>query len=199
VANDQPIAPGNRFFFKGLPQTPYDIDKAKWHLKKANLGSASIPVVASPAATSSVEMALVLQYAARQAGLNLDVKNMPADGYWSQHWMKHPLSFGNINTRPTADLALTLFFKSDSATNESGWKNEKFDQLLVAARAEPDAAKRAQMYADMQTMIHNDGGIGIPMFLSSLDGYNVKLKGLQPVPLGGMMGSNFAENVWLEA
>jgi peptide/nickel transport system substrate-binding protein len=37
------------------------------------------------------------------------------------------------------------------------------------------------------------------MFLSSLDGYNVKLKGLQPVPLGGMMGSNFAENVWLEA
>jgi peptide/nickel transport system substrate-binding protein len=199
VANDQPIAPGNRFFFKGLPQRPYDVDKAKWHLKKANLGSAAIPVVASPAATSSVEMALVLQYAARQAGLNLDVRNMPADGYWSQHWMKHPLNFGNINTRPTADLALTLFFKSDAPWNEAGWKNDKFDQLLVAARAETDAAKRAQMYADMQTMISNDGGIGIPMFLSSLDGYNVKLKGLQPVPLGGMMGSNFAENVWVEA
>jgi peptide/nickel transport system substrate-binding protein len=144
-------------------------------------------------------MALVLQYAARQAGLNLDVRNMPADGYWSQHWMKHPLSFGNINTRPTADLALTLFFKSDSATNESGWKNEKFDQLLVAARGETDAAKRAQMYADMQALINHDGGIGIPMFLSSLDGYSKKLKGLQPIPLGGMMGSNFAENVWLEA
>jgi peptide/nickel transport system substrate-binding protein len=199
VGNDQPIAPSNRFFFKGLPQRPYDVDKAKWHLKKANLGSAAIPVVASSAATSSVEMALVLQYAARQAGLNLDVRNMPADGYWSQHWMKHPVSFGNINTRPTADLALTLFFKSDSATNEAGWKNEKFDQLLVAARAETDAGKRAQMYADMQTMIHNDGGIGIPMFLSSLDAHNLKLKGLQPVSLGGMMGSNFAENVWLEA
>jgi peptide/nickel transport system substrate-binding protein len=199
VANDQPIAPNNRFFFRALPQRPYDVDKAKWHLKKANLGGAAIPVVASPAATSSVEMALVLQYAAREAGLNLDVRNMPADGYWSQHWMKHPLSFGNINTRPTADLALTLFFKSDSATNESGWKNERFDQLLVAARGETDAAKRAQMYADMQTMIHNDCGIGIPMFLSSLDGHNLKLKGLQPVPLGGMMNYNYAENVWLDA
>jgi peptide/nickel transport system substrate-binding protein len=199
VGNDQPINPANRFFAKGLPQRPYDPEKAKWHLKKANLGGAPIPVVASQAATSSVEMALVLQHAARQAGLNLDVRNMPADGYWSQHWMKHPVNFGNINTRPTADLALTLFFKSDAPWNEAGWKSEKFDQLLVGARAETDAAKRAQMYADMQSMIHQDGGIGIPMFLSSLDGHNKKLKGLQAIPLGGMMASSFAEHVWLEA
>jgi peptide/nickel transport system substrate-binding protein len=199
VANDQPINPANRFYFKGLKQRPYDPEKAKWHLQKANLGSAPIPVVASAAATSSVEMALVLQHAARQAGLNLEVRNMPADGYWSQHWAKHPVSFGNINTRPNADLALTLFFKSDSPTNEAGWKNAKFDQLLVAARAETDQVKRTQMYADMQSMIHNEGGIGIPMFLSSLDGHNKKLKGLSPVPLGGLMGSSFAEHVWLES
>jgi peptide/nickel transport system substrate-binding protein len=124
---------------------------------------------------------------------------MPADGYWSQHWMKHPICFGNINTRPTADLAMTLFFKSDAPWNEAGWKNEKFDQLLVAARGETDVAKRARMYGDMQALINNDGGIGIPMFLSSLDGHNLKLKGLQPNSLGGMMGSNFAENVWLDA
>jgi peptide/nickel transport system substrate-binding protein len=198
VANDQPIAPGSRFHFKGLKQRPYDADKAKWHLQKAKLGSTTIPVVASPAATNSVEMALVLQHAARQAGLNLEVRNMPADGYWSQHWMKHPVGFGNVNTRPSADLALTLFFKSDAPWNEAAWKNEKFDQLLVAARGETDAARRAQMYADMQTMIHDEGGIGIPMFLSSLDGHNKKLKGLSPIPLGGMMGSNFAEHVWLE-
>ena len=199
VANDQPINPSNRFHFKGLKQRPYDPEKAKWHLQKAKLGSATIPVVASTAATSSVEMALVLQHAARQAGLNLEVRNMPADGYWSQHWMRHPVSFGNINTRPTADLALTLFFKSDSPTNESGWKNDRFDQLLVAARGETDEAKRAQLYADMQALIHNEGGIGIPMFLSSLDGHNRKLRGLSPIPLGGLMGSNFAEHVWLEA
>ncbi len=199
VANDQPIAAGNRFFYKGLPQRPYDPEKAKWHLQKANLGSAPISVVASPAATNSVEMALVMQYAAKQIGLNLDVKRMPADGYWSTHWAKHPVSFGNINARPSADLALTLFFKSDAQWNEAGWKNEKFDQLLVAARGETDQAKRAQMYADLQVMVHNEGGIGIPMFISSLDGHNSKLKGLTPVPIGGMMGASFAEHVWLDA
>jgi peptide/nickel transport system substrate-binding protein len=199
VANDQPIAATNRFYFKGLPQRPYDPDKAKWHLQKANVGSGAIPVVASPAATSSVEIALVLQQAAQQIGLNLDVKRMPSDGYWSTHWMKHPVGFGNVNARPSADLALTLFFKSDAPWNEAGWKNEKFDQLLVAARGETDVAKRAQMYADMQAMIHNDGGIGIPMFISSLDGHASKLKGLSPIPLGGMMASTFSEHVWLES
>ena len=199
VANDQPIASSNRFYFKGLPQRPYDPEKAKWHLQKANLGSAAIPVVVSPAASNSVEMALVMQHAAKQIGLNLDVKRMPADGYWSTHWMKHPVGFGNINARPSADLALTLFFKSDAPWNEAAWKNEKFDQLLVAARGEVDQAKRAQMYADMQVLVHNEGGIGIPMFISSLDGHNSKLKGLSSIPIGGMMGSSFAEHVWLDA
>ena len=199
VANDQPIATSNRFYFKGLPQRPYDPEKAKWHLQKANLGSTPIPVVVSPAATNSVEMALVMQHAAKQIGLNLDVKRMPADGYWSTHWMKHPVGFGNVNARPSADLALTLFFKSDAPWNEAGWKSEKFDQLLVAARGETDQAKRAQMYADMQVMVSNEGGIGIPMFISSLDGHSNKLKGLSPIPIGGMMGTSFAEHVWLDA
>lgn len=199
VANDHPITTSNRFYFKGLPQRPYDPEKAKWHLQRANLGSTPVPVVVSPAATNSVEMALVMQHAAKQIGLNLDVKRMPADGYWSTHWMKHPVGFGNINSRPSADLALTLFFKSDAPWNEAAWKSEKFDQLLVAARGEVDQAKRAQMYADMQVMIHNEGGIGIPMFISSIDGHNGKLKGLAPIPLGGMMGTSFAEHVWLDA
>jgi peptide/nickel transport system substrate-binding protein len=199
VANDQPISPSNRFYFKGIKQRAYDPEKAKWHVQKANLGGAAIPVVVSPAATNSVEIALVMQHAARQIGLNLDVRRMPADGYWSSHWMKHPVGFGNVNTRPSADLALTLFFKSDAPWNEAGWKNEKFDQLLVAARGETDQARRTQMYADMQVLIHEEGGIGIPMFMSSIDGHVSKLKGLSAIPLGGMMGYSFAEHVWLEA
>jgi peptide/nickel transport system substrate-binding protein len=197
VANDQPIDPTNRFYFKGLKQRTYDPEKAKFHFQKSGIGGTTVPVVVSPAATSSVEMGLVLQYAAKQIGMNLDVRRMPADGYWSQHWMKHPVGFGAINPRPSADVLLTSFFKSDAPWNESAWKNEKFDQLLVAARGEPDTAKRAQMYADMQVMIHESSGIGIPFFMSNIDGHNKRLKGLTPVPLGGMMGYTFAEHVWL--
>ncbi|MBI5275770.1 MAG: ABC transporter substrate-binding protein [Burkholderiales bacterium] len=199
VANDQPIDPSNRFYFKGLKQRPYDSDRAKFHFAKSGVGSTPIPVVVSPAATNSVEMGLVLQYAAKQIGMNLDVRRMPADGYWSQHWMKHPVGFGAINPRPSADVLLTSFFKSDAPWNESAWKNPKFDQLLIAARGEPDTARRAQMYADMQVMIHESSGIGIPFFMSNIDGHTKRLKGLSPIPLGGMMGYTFAEHVWLDA
>jgi peptide/nickel transport system substrate-binding protein len=198
VANDHPIHPSNRFYHAGLPQRAFDPEKAKFHLKKSGIDN-KITVVASEAAKFSIEMAIVLQRAAKSAGLDIDIKRMPADGYWSNHWLNSPVGFGNVNARPTADTVLTQFFKSDAQWNESRWKSEKFDQLLLAARAETDFAKRKQMYVDMQTMIHEQAGIGIPLFLPSLDGHSAKLKGLSSIPLGGMMGYSFAENVWLDA
>jgi peptide/nickel transport system substrate-binding protein len=199
IANDQPIAPSNRYYFAGLPQREYDPEKAKFHLQRSGLAGRSLPIVASEAATGSLDIAQLLQLSGQQIGLKLDIKRMPADGYWSNHWMKHPLGFGNIGARPTADLMFSLFYKSDAGNNESGWKNEQFDQLLLAARGETDEAKRKQMYADMQVLVHEHCGIGIPQFNSSLDGHNAKLKGLSPHPLGGLMGYMFAEHVWLDA
>jgi peptide/nickel transport system substrate-binding protein len=199
LGNDQPIAPSHRYYNAGLPQRSFDPDKAKFHLQKSGLGGRSLPMVASEAATGSLDIAQLLQLSAQQIGLKLDIKRVPADGYWSNHWMKHPLGFGNIGARPTADLMFSLFYQSDATMNESGWKNAQFDQLLLAARAETDDAKRKQMYGDMQVLVHEQGGIGIPQFNSSLDGHSTKLKGLAPHPLGGFMGYMFAEHVWLEA
>ena len=199
IANDQPIAPSNRYYFAGLPQREFDPEKAKFHLQKSGMAGRTLPLVCSDAATGSVDIAQLLQLSGQQIGLKLDIKRVPSDGYWSNHWMKHPLGFGNVGTRPTADLMFSLFFQSDAGMNESGWKNEQFDQLLLAARGETDEAKRKQMYADMQVLVHEHCGIGIPQFNSSLDGHNAKLKGLSPHPLGGLMGYMFAEHVWLDA
>ncbi|WP_028206454.1 ABC transporter substrate-binding protein [Paraburkholderia nodosa] len=199
IGNDQPIDPTNRYYFAGIPQRSFDPDKARFHFQKAKLGNAPLQVYASPAATGSVEIATLLQVAAPGAGLNLQVNRVPADGYWSNHWMRHPLSFGNVNARPSADVLFTQFFKSDAPWNEANWKNPKFDQLLLAARGEPDDAKRKKIYGDMQVMVHETGGIGIPLFVSSLDAHTTRLKGLGTIPLAGLMGFTFAEHVWLES
>jgi peptide/nickel transport system substrate-binding protein len=199
LGNDQPIPPNHRFYFAGLPQRPYDPDKAKFHLRKAGLVGATLPIVASTAADRSIEMAQLMQLSAQKIGLTLDLKRMPADGYWTNHWMKHPLSFGNVNPRPSADMMFTLFYKSDAVWNESGWKNKKFDQLLIAARAQTDETKRKQLYADMQVLVHEKCGVGIPLFKSTVDAYDTKLKGYGASPLGVFMGFAFAEHVWLEA
>lgn len=198
IGNDQPIDPHNRFWCAELPQRRHDPDRARHHFLRSGLGGTPIPLVASPAATYSVEMALTLQQAARRIGMNLEVRRMPADGYWSNHWGQSAVGFGNVNQRPNADAVLSQFFKSDAPWNDAHWKNAHFDQLLLAARSELDFDRRKQMYADMQTLIHAQGGVAIPLFLSSLDAHSSRLKGLSPVPLGGLMGYAFAEHVWLE-
>lgn len=199
VANDQPILPSNRFWFAGLPQREQDLDKARYHFLRSGLGNTPIPVVASPAATYSVEMTLALQQSARRIGMNLQLQRMPPDGYWSNHWGKSAVGWGNVNPRPNADAVLTQFFKSDSANNDARWQDPKFDQLLLAARSEIDEARRKAMYADMQVMIHEKGGVAIPLFVSSLDAHNARLKGLLAIPVGGLMGYEFAEHVWWDA
>lgn len=199
IGNDQPLPANHRYHFAGLPQRPFDLDKAKFHLQKSGMAGKTVPIVTSIAATGSIDIAQLMQLTAQQIGLKLDIKQMPSDGYWSNHWMKHPLGFGNINPRPTADLMFSLFFKSDANWNESGWKSEQFDQLLLAARGELDDAKRKQIYGDMQVLIHEKGGIGIPQFNASLDGHTARLKGYGKHPLGGLMGYMYAEHVWLEA
>jgi len=199
VGNDHPIAPGSRFYNSDLPQRAYDPEKAGFLLKKAGMGSISMPLMCSPVASGSVDIAVVMQQSAKLAGLKLDVNRLPSDGYWSNHWAKHPLSFGNINPRPSADMIFSQFFQSKAPWNESGWANEQFDQLLVLARGETDDAKRGKMYADMQTLVHDHCGIGIPVFISNIDAIDKRVKGYGTNPLGGFMGYMFAENVWLEA
>jgi peptide/nickel transport system substrate-binding protein len=199
LANDHPVAPNHPFYAADLPLRPYDPDRARFHLRRAGMSGVRLPVFASPAAEGSVDMAALLQLSAAEVGLKLGVNRVPSDGYWSNHWMKHPLSFGNTNPRPTVDLLFSLFYKSDAPWNESGWHNERFDQLLLAARGEADEVKRKQMYVDMQVLIHEHCGVAIPVFISLIDGYDRRLKGLGAIPIGGLMGYSFADHVWLDA
>jgi peptide/nickel transport system substrate-binding protein len=199
IGNDQPLAPNHRFYFAGLPQRPYDPERARFHLRKAGAAGMTLPIVASVAASGSVDMAMLMQQSAMKAGLNLAVKRVSADGYWSNHWMKSPIGFGNINPRPSADMLFTQFFKSDGPWNESGWKNQQFDQLLVLARAETDVARRKQLYADMQVLVHEKCGVGIPVFITNLEACSSRVRGVSSHPLGAFMGYSFGEHAWLSA
>src|SRR6266851_151089 len=198
VANDQPIDPTNRFYCSDIPQRVQDFDKAKFHLKKAGMENATIPIYASDAAGRSIDMAVLLQQSARQVGLKIEIQRQPADGYWSNTWMKRAFHFVDWVPRPTADIILTLAFKSDAEWNECRWKSPEFDDLLLKARSELNDEKRKKMYCRMQELIRDDAGRAIVCFISFLDGVSSKLKGLRPIPLGNFGGCQFAEDVWFD-
>ena len=199
VANDQPVSPASIYHNAELKPKAFDPDKAKFHFEKAGVLGQKIPVITSDAATSAVEMATIVQQSAAEIGMNLDVQRVPNDGYWSNYWLKAPIHFGNINPRPTPDILFSLLYASNAPWNESQYKSEKFDNMLVEARGLLDEAKRKEIYGQMQVMIAEEAGTIIPVYISNVDAITEKLKGLQANPLGGMMGYAFAEYVWLDA
>lgn len=198
IGNDQPISPANFYHNNNLKPRAFDPEKAKFHFQKAGVIGQSIPIVASDAANSSIDMAVIIQAAAAEIDMKFDVQRVPADGYWSNYWLKAPIHFGNINPRPTPDILFSLLYSSDAPWNESQYKSPAFDKMLLEARGSLDQAKRRTIYDEMQVMVAEQAGTVIPAYLSNVDAITGKLKGLEPSPLGGMMGYAFAEYVWLE-
>ncbi len=198
IANDQPISPASVYHNKELKPKAFDPEKAKFHFNKAGLIGQSIPIITSEAPASAVDMAVLVQQAGNAIGMKFDVQRVPSDGYWSNYWLKAPVHFGNINPRPTPDILFSLLYASTAPWNESQYKSEKFDKMLIEARGSLDEAKRKQIYGEMQVMVAEEAGTAIPVYISNVDAVSKKLKGLQPNPLGGQMGYAFAEYVWLE-
>jgi peptide/nickel transport system substrate-binding protein len=199
VGNDQPVSPANIFHNASLKPKAFDPEKAKSLFQRAGVLGQSIPMIASDAAASSIDMAMIIQASGAEIGMKLDVQRVPSDGYWDNYWLKAPIHFGNINPRPTPDILFSLLYTSEAPWNESHYKSEKFDKMMLEARASLDQAKRTQIYNELQTMIAEEAGTIIPAYISNVDATTAKLKGLEPNPLGGMMGYAFAEYVWLEA
>jgi peptide/nickel transport system substrate-binding protein len=101
---------------------------------------------------------------AKAAGITINVIREPNDSYWDNVWIKKPWCQCYWGGRPTADAFLSISMAADAAWNDTKWKNPRFNELLVAARAETDEAKRQAMYAEMQQIAHDDGGQVVLMF-----------------------------------
>lgn len=200
LGNDHPIPATDRFFNSELPQRVYDPDQARFHLREAGLESLALTLQTSDAAfPGAVDAAAIFRASAAAAGIDVTVQREPADGYWDNVWMKAPFCMSFWGGRPTADQMLTIAYHSASAQNDSFWKNDDFDRLLVEARALLDENRRREIYWELQRMIHDDGGVMIPMFGDYLDGVSNQVKGVSPHPMFNLMGARMAEKVWLEA
>ena len=164
LGNDHPIGTSHRYFAKDQPQRQYDPDKARYHLQQAGLDTLTVRLHAGDIYPGGTDAALLFKEHARQAGIDIEVVREPTDGYWSNVWMQKDFSVAYWGGRPTEDWMFSVAYADDSAWNDTYWKHEKFNQLLIAARAELDDAKRREMYAEMQSICRDEGGVAIPVF-----------------------------------
>jgi len=173
--NDHPIGKMQRLYAAELPQRQYDPDKAKFHLKKAGLEGHTFRLHTSELG-GFVDSATLYQEHAKKAGIDIELVREPADGYWSNVWLKKPFVSCYWNGRPTIDMMFTTSYAADANWNDSNWKHARFNKLLKEARAELDAKKRYEMYFEMQKICRDEGGVIAFMFKDHVQAASKKVK-----------------------
>ena len=200
VANDTPIGPANQYYNAEMEQLAFDPDRAKFHLKEAGLESLAIDLSVSTAAfDGAIDAGQLYQASAAQAGININLIQEPADGYWSNVWLKKPFCASYFSGRATEDWMFSTAYEAGVPWNDSQWDDPRFQELLLIARAELDDAKRREQYYEMQQILRDSGGVIIPMFANTVQAVNTRIA--TPERVGGlwqMDNARMAER-WFQA
>jgi peptide/nickel transport system substrate-binding protein len=200
VGNDHPISSSYKFFDPDLPIRQYDPDKAKFHLKQAKMEDYQFTLnVADAPFPGAVDTAILYQQHAAKAGIKIKVVREPNDGYWSNVWMKKAWTASAWSGRITEDIMFSQAYASGVPWNETFWKNERFDELLVKARTERDEAERRAMYHEMQRLVRDDGGALIMMFSDQVLGIRSRVKHGKLSGAYQLDGNRAHERWWFES
>jgi len=146
-----------------------------------------------------VDAAQLYQQSCAQAGIKLEVKREPNDGYWSEVWNKQPFCTSYWGGRPTQDQMYSTAYLSSADWNDTRFFNEGFDKMLYAARGELDETKRKQIYHDMSVIVHDEGGLICPMFNDWVEGVSNTVGGWTANPNQTMMNGQALSRCWLKA
>lgn len=199
VGNDSPINAAYPLFDESIPQRQFNIEKAKEHYAKSGHDGSPIVLHVSDAAfAGALDAAALFQQSAKEAGIPLELKREPADGYWSEVWNKKPFCASYWGGRPVQDQMWSVGYLSTADWNDTRFKNPDFDAMLLDARAELDSGKRKDLYSKMSRLVRDEGGIINPMFNQFIDALSENVAGWEANPNGYMMDGQVVNKTWFK-
>ena len=177
LGNDHPVNEGFALFEGAVEQRPFDLEQAAFHYQKSGHSGPIVLESSQASWPGATDGALLFKEAAAQAGMNIEVKRVPADGYWSDVWNVRPFCASYWIPRATQDQILTVAFTGP--WNDSRFENARFSELLPQARVEKDPETRAAMYTEMQQLIHDNSGYLVPVFNAWIDAMSTEIQGFK--------------------
>lgn len=199
VGNDFPINDTYALFPEGIEQRSYDPDKAAFHYKKSGHSGSVLLRTSEVAFPGAVDASVLFQQSAKKAGIDIEIKREPGDGYWSNVWNVQPFSASYWGSRATQDQFYSGAYLSTADWNDTRFKNETFDKLLISARGELDEKKRKDMYREMAMLVRDEGGTILPMFNDFVNAGTKKLMGYVSDIGNDMSNGYVASRVWFDA
>ncbi|MER8504894.1 ABC transporter substrate-binding protein [Mesorhizobium sp. M0195] len=198
VGNDFPINASQPLFPEGIEQRTFDPDKAKFHYQKSGHSGPILLRTSDVAFPGAVDAAQLFQQSAAKAGIAIQVKREPGDGYWSDVWNKQPFSASNWGPRATQGMMYSTAYRSTAPWNDTHFYNDRFDKLLTEALGELDQDMRKNLYREMAVIVRDEGGTIVPMFYQAIDAISDKVGGYVGRIESLMNGYAFSQ-CWLEA
>ncbi|MDL2410321.1 ABC transporter substrate-binding protein [Rhizobium calliandrae] len=183
IGNDTPINSVFPFYSNDIPKHSYDIAKAKEYYKRSG-HSGPIVLHTAEVFPGAVDMSVIFQQSAAKAGITVELKREPVDGYWDNVWIKAPFCVSYWGSLTTEDQAFSMPFASGAPWNDSHWERPEFDKLLAKARAELDPVARKAIYREAAMMIHDEGGHITVMFTHDIQALSNKIQGYTIFPFG---------------
>ena len=197
VGNDFPINAAYPLFPSDIEQRKFDPDKAAEHYKKSGHSGSILLRTSDVAFPGAVDAAQLYQQSCAKAGITIEIKREPGDGYWSQVWNKQPFSLSYWGGRATQDQMYSTAYISSADWNDTRFKNPSFDTTLLSARSELDETKRKAIYRDLAMTIRDEGGLIVPFFNDFIDAVSAKVGGYKKNPNAELMDGYALAECWL--
>ncbi len=198
IGNDMPINNSYPLFDDTIPQRELDIEKAAEHYKASGHdGSPIVLRVADGAFPGAVDAAALFQQSAAKAGIPLEIKREPDDGYWSDVWNVQPFCASYWGGRPVQDQMYSTAYLSTADWNDTRFFNPEFDKIIVEARGELDPDKRKALYSQAGYLVHNEGGLICPMFNDFIEAVGDNVQGWEANGTQEIMNGLAPHKCWL--
>ncbi len=124
-----------------------------------------------------VPLAVAYKEQAADAGIRIEINQVPADTYYPDHFGKNYFYLDWWGQRHAAS-GMKELFGCGSGNNMSKWCSEEFEQLLLDAGAELDFDKRKELLGQAQVLVAQESGTMNPVFFTAIDVFNSRVKGV---------------------
>ena len=179
VGNDIPVSAAMPFLNTDIAQREFNPDKAAEYYKKSGHSGPIKLSVADAAFAGAVDAGQLIAASAKQAGIDIELVREPNDGYWSNVWNKKGWCACYWGGRPTQDWMYSSAYTADNNWNDTAWRDtpaaDRFNELVVAARAETNEDTRRAQYFEAQQLLHDDGGAIVAMWANYIHAHSKKL------------------------
>jgi len=159
--------PANSPAFEAAKNNTYtfDLNKAKSLLGQAGVSNLTLDFVYAPTLPEYATIAQVYQADLAQIGVTLNVVSMDIAALFDSIHNQKYNGFYTLNDSWAAMEPVSLLSSGASLNykiNNAGFKDDQYSQLVATAGAEADAAKRKQMYSQLNDYIL-DQSFGMPI------------------------------------